>query len=235
NHNGGFFEFGADSYLYLGLGDGGGSNDQFRNARNLNTLLGKMIRIDIDDTDPNLQYAIPSDNPYVGRNGRDEIWASGLRNPWRWSFDDGYMYIGDVGQNAREEINVVPVAPVGYDFGWSRFEGSLCNPNDHDPSCSTTGLTFPVTEYGRSVGRTVTGGVVYRGPTVRSLSQYYLYADVFSGRVRGFRLENGRAVEAVDLTSQIGLGGIVDFEIDGDGEILVASLFDGRVYRLTGG
>ena len=235
NHNGGFLEFGADGYLYLGLGDGGGSNDQFETARNLGSLLGKMIRIDIDDADPGLQYAIPADNPYVGKAGRDEIWALGLRNPWRWSFDDGYMYIGDVGQNAREEIDVVPVAPVGYDFGWSRFEGSLCNPNDHDPSCSTAGLTFPLGEYGRSVGRTVTGGVVYRGPTVRSLAQYYLYADVFSGMVRGFRLENGKAVEAIDLTSRLGLGGIVDFEIDGDGEILVASLFDGRVYRLTGG
>jgi hypothetical protein len=235
NHNGGYLEFGADGYLYLGLGDGGGSNDTFKTARNLNSLLGKMIRIDIDDTDPGLQYAIPVDNPYVGKEGRDEIWASGLRNPWRWSFDDGHMYIGDVGQNAREEIDVVPVALVGFDFGWSRFEGSLCNPNDHDPSCSTAGLTFPLAEYGRSVGQTVTGGVVYRGPTVRSLDQYYLYADVFSGMVRGFRLKDGKAVEAVDLTSQIGLSGIVSFEIDGEGEILVVSLFDGQVYRLTGG
>ena len=232
NHNGGYVSFGDDGYLYLGLGDGGGSNDVFRNARNLSTLLGKMIRIDVDGAHP---YEIPADNPYVGRSGRDEIWASGLRNPWRWSFDSGHMFIGDVGQNAREEIDVVAVAPTGYDFGWSRFEGSLCNPNDHDPSCSRSGLVFPVAEYGRSAGRTVTGGIVYRGPTVRSLSQYYLYADVFSGLLRGFRLHDGQPVEQVDLTNELGMGGIVDFAEDGEGELLVTSLFRGAVYRLTGG
>lgn len=235
NHNGGFLAFGTDGYLYLGLGDGGGANDTYKTARNLNSLLGKMIRIDVDGTDPGLEYAIPDDNPYVGEFGRDEIWASGLRNPWRWSFDDGFMFIGDVGQGTREEIDVVPVTPVGYDFGWSRYEGSVCNPNDHDPSCSTVGLVFPVAEYGRSVGRTVTGGVVYRGPTVRSLDSYYLYADVFSGVIRGFRLEGGSPVEERDLSSELGMGGIVSFGFDGDGEILAVSLFDDAVYRLVGG
>lgn len=233
NHNGGFIAFGSDGYLYLGLGDGGGANDSFHNARDLSSLLGKMIRIDIDGATP---YEIPADNPYVGvPAARDEIWASGLRNPWRWVFDDGYMYIGDVGQGAREEVDVVAVSPVGYDFGWPRFEGSLCNPNDSDPSCSSSGLTFPVAEYGRSVGRSVAGGVVYRGDVVRSLDRFYLYADVYSGRVFGFRLLDGTAVEQVELTSQLGLGGIVSFALDGDGEVLVVSLFDGAVYRLTGG
>jgi glucose/arabinose dehydrogenase len=232
NHNGGFLSFGDDGYLYLSIGDGGSANDPGNRARNLNTLLGKMIRIDVDGTHP---YGIPTDNPYVGQSGRDEIWASGLRNPWRWSFDDGYMFIGDVGQAAREEINLVEVDPRGYDFGWSRFEGTLCNPNDQDPSCSTSGLTFPVVEYGRALGRSVTGGVVHRGPTVRSMDQFYVYADVFSGRVWGFRHVEGRIVTHRELTGQLGLAGIVHFGIDNDGELLAVSLFDNSLYRLTGG
>lgn len=232
NHNGGFLSFGPDGYLYLSLGDGGSGNDPGARARNLNTLLGKMIRIDVDGAQP---YAIPPDNPYVGRSGRDEIWASGLRNPFRWSFDGNLMFIGDVGQSAREEIDAVRVTPAGYDFGWSRYEGSLCNPNDTDPSCSSAGLTFPVAEYGRSLGNTVTGGVVYRGPTVRSLAGFYVYADFGSGRVFAFRYLNGRAVEARDLTSRLGRRGLVSFEIDNSQEILAVDYFDGAVYRLTGG
>jgi hypothetical protein len=232
NHNGGFLGFGPDGFLYLGLGDGGGGNDPAGRARSLNTLLGKMIRIDVDGVAP---YAIPADNPYVGEPGRDEIWASGLRNPWRWSIDDGNIYIGDVGQGAREEVSAVVLSPAGYDFGWSRYEGTLCNPNDSDPSCSTAGLTMPVAEYGRSVGSTVTGGVVYRGPTVRSLSQYYIYADFGSGVVRGFRLLDGRAVEAVDLSGRLREPGLVSFGFDSNGEILAVSLFDDAVYRLVGG
>jgi glucose/arabinose dehydrogenase len=233
NHNGGYVVFGDDGYLYLSLGDGGGSNDAFENARDLSTLLGKIIRIDVDGANP---YEIPPDNPYVGQpSRRPEIWASGLRNPWRFSFDAGYIFIGDVGQGAREEIDVVRVANTGYDFGWSRFEGSLCNPDDHDSSCSGSGLVFPVAEYGRSAGRTVTGGIVYRGPTISSLSGYYLYADVFSGLIRGFRHLDGQPVAQVDLTSNLGMAGIVDFAEDGDGELLIVSLFDNSVYRLTGG
>ncbi len=234
NHNGGHLAFGDDGYLYLSLGDGGGGNDTFQTARDLGSLLGKIIRIDIDAKDSGLEYAIPADNPYVGEDGRDEIWASGLRNPWRWSFDDGYIYIGDVGQRAREEINVVKVAPVGYDFGWSRYEGSVCNPDDHDSSCSKSGLTFPVEEYGRNVGFTVIGGIVYRGPTVRSLDQYYVYADL-GGAVRAFRLNDGSAVEKLDLSGQIGMSRLVSFASDNGGELLAVSLSNGAVYRLTGG
>jgi hypothetical protein len=232
NHNGGFVAFGPDGYLYLGLGDGGSGNDPGARARNLNTLLGKMIRIDVDGAVP---YGIPADNPRVGTTGRDEIWASGLRNPWRWSIDNGNLYIGDVGQGAREEVDAVALNPVGYDFGWSRYEGTLCNPNDTDPSCSTSGLTMPIVEYGRAVGRTITGGVVYRGPIVRSLNHYYLYADFGSGIVRGFRFLDGKAVEAVDLTSALRLPGLVSFGFDSNGEILATSLFDNAVYRLVGG
>ena len=232
NHNGGFLAFGDDGYLYLGLGDGGSGNDPGARSRDLTTLLGKMIRIDVDGAQP---YEIPPDNPYVARFGLDEIWASGLRNPWRWSFDDGRIYIGDVGQNAREEINLVEVSPTGYDFGWSRFEGNLCNPNDPDPSCSKTGLTFPVVEYGRSVGISVVGGIVYGGATVRSLAAYYIYADTFSGNVRGFRQIGGQPVEEVDLTDELKLDGIVSFAEDGNAELLVVNLFQGAVYRLTGG
>jgi hypothetical protein len=145
------------------------------------------------------------------------------------------MFIGDVGQGAREEIDAVPVTPSGYDFGWSRYEGTVCNPNDSDPSCSRTGLTFPVAEYGRSVGRTVTGGVVYRGPTVRSLDQYYVYADFGSGRVLAFRYLNGRAVEPLDLTGRLGKTGFVSFGIDNTGEMLAVGYLDGAIYRLGGG
>ncbi len=127
------------------------------------------------------------------------------------------------------------ITPSGYDFGWSRYEGTVCNPNDTDPSCATGGLTMPIVEYGRSVGRTVTGGVVYRGPTVRSLSQYYIYADVGSGIVRGFRLLNGRPVEARDLTGRLREPGLVSFGFDSNGEILAVSLSDSAVYRLVGG
>lgn len=232
NHNGGFLDFGPDGYLYHSLGDGGSGNDPGGRARNLNTLLGKMIRIDVDGAAP---YAIPADNPYVGEPGRDEIWASGLRNPWRWSIDNGNMYIGDVGQGAREEVDAVTVSPMGYDFGWSRYEGTLCNSNDTDSSCSTGGLTMPVVEYGRSVGSTITGGVVYRGPTVSSLSQYYIYSDFGSGIVRAFRLLNGRAVEARDLSGALREPGLVSFGFDSNGEILAVSLFDNAVYRLVGG
>jgi len=232
NHNGGFVGFGPDGYLYLGLGDGGSGNDPGARARNLNTLLGKMIRIDVDGATP---YQVPPDNPYVGASGRDEIWASGLRNPWRWSMDGGNIYIGDVGQGTREEVSAVALAPIGYDFGWSRYEGSVCNPNDTDPSCSTTGLIMPVAEYGRSVGRTITGGVVYRGATVRSLDQYYVYADFGTGIVRAFRLLDGQAVEAKDLTGALREPGLVSFGFDGNGEILAVSLGDGAVYRLVGG
>jgi glucose/arabinose dehydrogenase len=232
NHNGGFLDFGTDGYLYLGLGDGGGANGPGNRSRDLNSLFGKMIRIDVDGAQP---YGIPADNPYVGEPGRDEIWASGLRNPWRWSMDNGFLYIGDVGQGAREEVDVVRVNPVGYDFGWSRYEGTLCNPNDSDPSCGTSGLTMPVYEYGRSAGRTVTGGIVYRGPTVRSLSRYYIFADFGSGMVRGFRLLNGRPVEHKDLSGRLRTEGLVSFAADANGELLAVSLYDGVVYRLTGG
>ncbi|MCH8920073.1 MAG: PQQ-dependent sugar dehydrogenase, partial [Chloroflexi bacterium] len=209
NHNGGHLAFGNDGYLYLSLGDGGGGNDIFQTARDLGILLGKIIRIDIDAKDMGLEYAVPADNPYVGEEGRDEVWASGLRSPWRWSFDGGHLYIGDVGQATREEIDVVDIDPVGYDFGWSRYEGTVCNPNDSDLSCSTDGLTMPVAEYGRSTGTSVTGGRVYRGQTVRSLVDYYLHADFGSGVVRGFRLLRGMAVESVDLNVELALGGML--------------------------
>lgn len=232
NHNGGLVGFGPDGYLYLTIGDGGGGNDPFGRARNLNTLYGKMLRLDVDGATP---YAIPSDNPHVGKAGRDEVWASGLRNSWRWSIDNGNLYIGDVGQGAREEVDAVKLSPVGYDFGWSRFEGTLCNPGDSDPSCSRSGLTMPVVEYGRSDGSTVTGGFVYRGPKVRSLSQYYVYADFGSGMVRAFRLLGGKAVEARDLSGRLRKSGIVSFAPDANGEMLAVSLTAGAVYRLTGG
>lgn len=232
NHNGGFVDFGPDGYLYLGLGDGGGANDPGGRARDLGTLLGKMIRIDVDGAHP---YEIPPDNPYVGKSGRDEIWASGLRNPWRWSHDGGYMYIGDVGQDRREEVDIVELKPAGYDFGWSRYEASICNENDTDPSCSQFGLTFPVHEYDHVIGFSVTGGIVYRGSTVRSLLGFYIFSDFGTGLTHAIRFYDNAVFDSEDLTSQIGKSGIVDFSSDGSGELLATSLPNGTVYRLTGG
>ena len=233
NHNGGHLLFGPDGYLYVGKGDGGGSNDPGGRARNPDSLLGKLLRIDIDGVTP---YENPPDNPYVGETGRDEIWAIGLRNPWRFWFDDGLLYIADVGQNSREEINVVDDGRAGVDYGWSRYEGTVCNPNDTDPSCSTAGLTFPVLEYTHGEGCSITGGVVYRGSDLTQLTGFYLYGDLCSGWIRGFRYANGAVVEQVDVTDQVGtLPGLWSFGVDAEGEVYVIQGGSGRVYRLAAG
>ena len=234
NHNGGHILFGPDGYLYVGKGDGGSGNDPDQLARDPDSLLGKLLRIDVDGNDP---YESPPDNPYVGEPGRDEIWAIGLRNPWRFWFDGGLLYIGDVGQGSREEVNVVDDGLAGVDYGWSRFEGTVCNPNDDDPSCSTTGLTFPVLEYSHSGSNcSVTGGVVYRGSELPQLSGFYLYGDLCSGWIRGFRYANGTVVEQIDLTDQIGtVPGLWSFGVDAEGEVYVMQGGSGRVYRLSAG
>jgi len=187
NHNGGNLQFGLDGYLYVGLGDGGGGGDPEENGQDPTTLLGSILRIDVDASDPPLEYAIPSDNPFVGNpSGRDEIWVYGLRNPWRFSFDrlTGDLFIGDVGQGRLEEIDLQPASsPGGENFGWDVMEGSLC----YEPSsgCDTTGLVLPILEYGRSLGRSVTGGYRYRGAASPRLDGVYLFADYVLGTVWG--------------------------------------------------
>ncbi len=181
NHNGGHVVFGPDGYLYVGTGDGGSGGDPDDNGQSLNTLLGKILRIDPDAGSP---YAIPPSNPFVNTPGaRGEIWAYGLRNPWRFSFDrqSGDLYIADVGQNAFEEVNLQPaVSGGGQNYGWNLMEGMHC----YDaPTCNQTGLTLPIAEYGRSDGCSITGGYVYRGPAAPSLVGAYVYGDFCSGKI----------------------------------------------------
>lgn len=235
NHNGGHLLFGPDGYLTIALGDGGGGNDRYGNAQNANTLLGSLLRIDVDGASP---YSIPADNPFLSGPGRDEIWALGLRNPWRIWFDAGLLYVADVGQGAREEITVVADDRPLVNYGWPRFEGSLCNPDDADPSCSTAGLEFPDVEYDRADGAcAITGGLVYRGEAIPWLQGHYFYGDLCAGFIRSFRTHDGEAVDdAQDWTGRLGeVPGFWSFGVDGAGEMLVVSGSAGTVYRLEAG
>jgi hypothetical protein len=190
NHNGGLVLFGPDGMLYVGMGDGGSGGDPQGNGQDLGTLLGKILRIDVDGGQP---YASPDDNPFVDTAGaRPEIWAYGLRNPWRFSFDreTGDLYVADVGQNRIEEVNAVRGAGPGLDYGWNVMEGSECFGS---AGCDREGLTLPVAEYDHGDGCSVTGGYVYRGAAIPDLRGTYLYSDYCSGFVRGFRFANGHA------------------------------------------
>ncbi|MBX7187020.1 MAG: PQQ-dependent sugar dehydrogenase [Vicinamibacteria bacterium] len=236
NHNGGGLAFGPDGFLYIGLGDGGSGGDPQGNAQNLGTRLGKMLRIDVNGAAP---FAVPPDNPLAGRAGAlPEIWAWGLRNPWRFSFDRGTgdLYIGDVGQGALEEIDVgLASRRGGENYGWNTMEGSRC----YSPSsgCNMSGLTLPVTDYGRGDGFSVTGGVVYRGCRMPGYAGQYFYADYGSGMIRSFRLDgSGRATDPRDWTAALGGAARVirnpsSFGVDADGEIYIVD-YDGEVYRI---
>jgi glucose/arabinose dehydrogenase len=180
NHKGGQLAFGPDGFLYIGLGDGGSGGDPLGNGQNLQTLLGKMLRIDVDHTSPGLQYAIPPDNPFVNGAGRGEIWAYGLRNPWRFSFDpaNGRLFVGDVGQDRFEEIDILQKAG---NFGWNIMEGMHCfNPMT---GCNMNGLILPIAEYDHSQGDAVIGGYVYRGSVISQLVGTYLFSDFGTGTV----------------------------------------------------
>jgi len=174
NHNGGMMAFGSDGFLYIGTGDGGGGGDQhgeIGNGQNLKTLLGKILRISVDTP---TGYSVPSDNPFQGKNANPEIWAYGLRNPWRFSFDKstGELFCGDVGQNEWEEVNIIE---KGKNYGWRIMEGRHCfNPSDN---CNTSGLELPIDEYGHSVGISVIGGYVYRGSKSRDMQGAYIFGE----------------------------------------------------------
>jgi glucose/arabinose dehydrogenase len=185
NHNGGDAVFGPDGYLYITLGDGGSGGDPHRNGQKLTTLLGKILRIDVDHPSDGRPYGIPADNPFLDEAGaRPEIYVTGVRNPWRIAFDraTGDLWIGDVGQNAFEEIDVVRAGSGGgQNFGWNPMEGFHCFPSGK--SCAIDGLTPPVTEYGHGLGCSVTGGVVYRGTAHPALVGAYLFSDYCSGTI----------------------------------------------------
>jgi glucose/arabinose dehydrogenase len=229
NHNGGNLVFGPDGYLWIGTGDGGGAGDRFGNGQNRQTLLGKMLRIDIDNGDP---YAIPADNPFVGSSDtRPEIWAIGLRNPWRYSFDraTGHLYIGDVGQGAREEIDVQKAGSRGGEnYGWPRMEGTQCYPASS--SCDRSGLVLPVAEYGRDAGISVTGGYVYRGSAYPKLTGLYLFGDYGSGRIWSLDEPSPGEWRMVELTRSS--GSLSTFGEDEAGELYIANMSEGRVYRV---
>jgi hypothetical protein len=225
NHNGGQLAFGPDGYLYIGLGDGGGSGDRFGNAQDRTTLLGAILRVDIDAAPGG--YAVPSDNPFVGNDHgwREEIWAWGLRNPWRFSFDrlTGELWTGDVGQNAWEEVDLIE---PGQNYGWNRMEGFHCfRPTSE---CDRDGLALPVVEYGHGQGRSITGGYVYRGPQPL-LRGLYLYGDFVSRRIWGLRYDGGEVVTNEQLV--IAPSGISSFGEDEQGEVYVLGL-DGTIYLL---
>src|SRR6476646_5693362 len=230
NHNGGLPLFGPDGMLYLGTGDGGGAGDVPNNAQNIDVLLGKLLRLDVAA----LPYTIPAGNPFAGQEGADEIWAYGLRNPWRYTFDvppDGTapkLYIADVGQGAREEVDVADASAGGRNYGWHTMEGTQCyNPSS---GCNQAGLTLPILDYDHSQGCSITGGFVYRGAAIPEVRGYYFYSDYCSGWLRSFRLSGGVAVDQRDW-ALASIGNVTSFGVDGAGELYMLSS-DGRVYRL---
>lgn len=227
NHNGGLVTFGPDGMLYVGLGDGGSGGDPLGNGQDLSTVLGSILRLDVDAGSP---YAIPPDNPFVGQAGsRGEIWAYGLRNPWRFAFDPdaGLLYIADVGQSLWEEVDVERADEGGLNYGWNTMEGSHC----YDaPSCDRTGLTLPVLEYGHDQGCSITGGMVYRGAAMPQLRGTYFYSDYCGGWLRSFRYVGGSVTDA--RSWDVGdLGQVLSFGKDSQGELYVLSA-SGTVYRL---
>jgi glucose/arabinose dehydrogenase len=228
NHNGGHLLFGPDGLLWIGLGDGGSAGDPHDNGQSLGTLLGKMLRIDPRPAGGR-PYGIPADNPFVGRDGaRAEIWAFGLRNPWRYSFDRATrdLWIGDVGQNAWEEIDFVAAGSRGGEnYGWARVEGNHRFKGDAPP-----GSVPAIHEY-RNGGEacSVTGGHVYRGSRIPGLSGAYLFADFCAGDVMGLRQTGGRVTELADLG--LHAENLSSFGEDAAGELYVLSL-DGRVSRI---
>jgi glucose/arabinose dehydrogenase len=249
NHNGGHLVFGPDGYLYIGLGDGGSGNDPGHRAQNPDDLLGKMLRIDINvpDGDP-AGYRIPPDNPFAGPHpARDEIWAFGLRNPWRYSFDDparggtGALVMADVGQNQWEEIDYEPSARGGRNYGWRNREGA------HD-NVTTRPLAYlpatdPIFEYGRADGASITGGFVYRGARLGAAYRgRYFFADFVSGRVWSIALTinadgGASASDRRDHTAELGgravVGNVSSFGIDADGELYIVN-YTGSIVRIFG-
>ena len=235
NHNGGQLQFGPDGFLYAATGDGGGGGDTFHNAQNPEALLGKMLRIDPLHPTANAPYAVPADNPFVGRAGADEIWSSGLRNPFRFSFDrqTGALLIGDVGQNTREEVNYEPQpnAGRGDNFGWSCREGLIAFATT-DPLCSgASGFTDPIHDYPRSAGCSVTGGYVARDPSLGDLVGRYVYADYCQGEVRS--LVPSLPAATGDRSEGINVSGPSSFGEDACGHLYVVSL-NGTVSRFVG-
>ncbi len=237
NHNGGGLQFGPDGFLYISTGDGGGAGDPLDSGRDLDSLLAKILRIDVDvaaDSDP--PYGIPADNPFVDRDdARGEVWLTGLRNPFRFRIDQttGDLWIGDVGQGEIEEIDLAPAGVGGLDFGWNLLEGTRCFATD---PCDDTGLTYPVAEYGHDEGCSVTGGAVYRGTTQPGLAGWYVFADYCSGRMWLFDADAATAGAGTSLKpirandSDRSISAIAPGP---DGELYVTDLRGGELLRVV--
>ena len=254
NHNGGNLAFGPDGYLYIGMGDGGAANDPENRAQNPIELLGKMLRVDVNVPDAHpTGFQIPADNPFAGGRGavpaRPEIWAFGLRNPFRWSFDDtshggtGALIIGDVGQNSFEEINYEPRGRGGRNYGWRDREGA--HDNITSPPPAYLPLTDPIFDYGRSEGQSVTGGFIYRGQALGpSFRGRYFFADFVAARVWSLALAinpatgEATASNLIEHTGELenvgDLGNVSSFGTDADGELYVVSYSSGRILKILG-
>ena len=230
NHNGGQVKFGPDGYLYIALGDGGSGGDPQNHGQDRTDLLGSLLRIDVDNGSP---YNIPASNPYAQSSTfRRELWNYGLRNPWRFSFDrlTGDLYIADVGQNVREEVDVAPAGGSGGEnYGWRLMEASICyNPQN----CSTTGLTLPVLDYTHADGCSITGGYVYRGQAIPDLQGTYFYSDYCQGWVKSFRYAGGRATTLRGWPQLDPHGSVTSFGEDGSGELYIM-VSSGTLYRIV--
>lgn len=239
NHNGGMLAFGPDGYLWIGVGDGGGQNDAFRNGQNFGTLFASILRLDVT-SDPTVPYRIPANNPWANATAqaqgtRAELWAKGLRNPWRFSFDrrTNDLWIGDVGQDKYEELDYVPAQQVrqgGLNFGWSILEGNHCLDN---ANCPTDGLTPPLLEYAHGGnGCSVTGGYVYRGQAIPQWNGIYFFADFCSGNIWSYARTTGNAQMSLALPNA---AAISSFGEDEAGELYVTDFGSGVVYRLVAG
>ncbi len=228
NHKAGQLAFGPDGFLYFGLGDGGSGGDPFGNGQNTQTLLGKMMRIDVNATSPGLQYRVPPDNPFVSSGGLPEIWAFGFRNPWRFSFDrtSGRLFLADVGQNLFEEIDIVQ---KGGNYGWNTMEGLHCfNPSS---GCNTAGLILPITEYSHAEGNAVIGGFVYHGSSIPSLQGIYIFGDFGTGKIWTLQ-ETSPNVFTRTLLATTGKS-ISSFGQDQAGELYVVDIGSGSVFRIV--
>ena len=248
NHNGGQLEFGTDGYLYIAVGDGGYSGDPHENGQNVETIFGTILRIDVD---ANLPYEIPSDNPFLNeKKAKGEIWCYGLRNPWRFSFDQktGDLYIGDVGQNSWEEIDYLPAKSSGVNFGWNKMEGTHCYPPGED--CEEEGFVLPIFEYPNNAnyiktlirwdqndaqGCSVTGGYVYRGNLIPELYGKYIFGDYCTGKVWSFTVNSEITLDYQEWN----LNGIKEdlflssFGEDGKGELYIVN-HTGSIYKIIG-
>lgn len=227
-HQGGGMAFGPDGYLWISLGDGGRIGDPDGHGQNTASLLGSIVRLDVDARVP---YAVPPDNPFVGtEDSAHEVWAYGLRNPWRFSFDGGFVYIADVGQYEYEEINVVAIDAAGSNFGWSIREGDACFEAE---DCQEEGLVAPTFIIPHERACAVVGGPVYRGSKLPALEGHYFYGDYCVGWVRSLVFDGSRVIAEYDWEADLGrVGNITTFGVDADGEVLVATQ-EGELYRIV--